>query len=693
MLRRLLFCVLAVLVNSTAFAQSRLFTEASQAVRWQPWGEAALARAKKENKPLFVSSGFVSANAWHLMQKGAFAGQESAQTLNAEYVPVLVDQHLHPEVGEVFDGLLRTMTGVGGMPVNVILTPDLEPFAAAGSLSSAELKTFLFTNIQRWTRERDAVRAEGQAVLAKARRSAGVSAPRAMDATVLGAVIENVGSTWDSKRGGFGREPKFTQPMTVSFLLAYSQQKRHAELRAAAIDTLRTIAASPVHDQLGGGFHRGSVKGDWSLPFFEKTLYDQALLAIAFLDAWKLTRDPRFAEIAKTTLDYALRELRPAGDRGAALFWAAQDAYNLIPGGGRPELANGAYYVWEQAPVAHMFRAKADPVLRYFGITAEGNITRDADAWLAGKNLLWLRDPELIAKHPEMAEVIDKMRIWRHGRPNPFRDDTVLAGWNGLMISALARTGAALHDDKYLLAATRAGNAITTSLWNAKTKTLSRAKGIPATAEDYALLVQGLLDLFEATYDVRWYELALTLQARQDELFRDERSGRYTNGTSLPPALRGLLIENDVDTPGANGVAAMNLLRIANLTADPRWRQRAEMIFHAFGPALTTNGASLPQLAAAFTASQATPRTIVVIPGNSSEHSVALLRASHEAYVPAGATIRLPSKGPLRDRMNAMIPIVKDLQGDPEQATVYVCANGRCEKPTAEPEAVKKLLE
>jgi hypothetical protein len=419
-------------------------------------------------------------------------------------------------------------------------------------------------------------------------------------------------------------------------------------------------------------------------------LYDQALMSIAFLDAWKLTRDDRLGNIGRAALEYSLRDLR---DDGGA-FWSAQDAYNYIPAGGKPELANGAFYVWDREEIRHIFGAKADLVFRLYGMREGGNVARGVDPVLTGKNLLWSQEQELLTeKHDELVPILSKILKWRQGRPAPFRDDKVLAGWNGLMISALARTGATFDEDSYLSAATKAANVVIATLWNAKTKTLSRAKNVPATVEDYAPLVQGLLDLYEATYEIKWYELATALQARQDALFWDAKLGRYASGSSLPTALRGLAIENDVDTPGPNGIAAMNLMRIATFTGQPEWRERAQMIFRAFGARLVSDGASLTQLASAFTASLATPRQIVVIPGKSTEQTEALLRAIHETYIPMRAVIRLPAKSPARDRVIAMFPALKDLQADPEQATVYVCANGKCERPTPERDAMLKLLQ
>jgi uncharacterized protein YyaL (SSP411 family) len=397
--------------------------------------------------------------------------------------------------------------------------------------------------------------------------------------------------------------------------------------------------------------------------------------------------------ISRATIEAAMRDLRDRDKPGA--FWTAQDAYNYIPGFGKPELANGAFYVWDYAEIKRIFGAKADLVFRFYGMSDGGNTPRGIDPAITGKNLLWMREQELVReKHDELVPVLEKILKWRQGRPAPFRDDKVLAGWNGLMISALARAGAALQEDAYVTTAAKTAGLVTSPLWNAKTKTLSRATGVAATVEDYAMLIQGLLDLYEASYDLRWYELAIALQARQDALFWDEKAGRYTIGSSLPAALRGLTVENDVDTPGPNGVAAMNLMRIATFSGQSAWRERAQMIFRAFAARLATDGASLPHLASAFTASLSTPKLIVVIPGRISEQTDALLAAAHGAYVPMRAIVRLATKGPARDRTVAMFPALKDLQPrDPEQPTVYVCANGKCEAPTAQPEALVKLVQ
>lgn len=687
MLRRLLPILL--LLSSTAFAQSRLHREAAAGIAWLPWGEATFAKAKKENKPLFVSICYVSANACRL-QRDAFLDDQIVPMLGAEYVPVIVDRNERPEVAEAYGVALRALGGKGDVPINLLLTHELEPFAGAGFLDKPALRQLLSTNATRWKSDRPAVLAEAKQIVAKARELVPRNAPGTVDATTVEPVVDAIAKTWDSKRGGFGTEPKLLQPMTISFLFGYAQQRQHEPLRNMAIETLRKLATTPVHDQFGGGFHRGTVTADWSLPLFEKMTYDQALMAIAYLEAWKVTKDERLANISRAALEYAMRDLKD--DSGA--FWAGQDAYNIMAGPRGPMVQNGAFYVPDTEMIGRIFKKQAPLVFRLYGLTEGGNIPRGIDPYLTGKSLLWLAEPELIREHnADLVPVLEKLLQSRQGNPAPFRDDTILAGWNGLMISALARAGAAFDEKKYLDAATVAANVVTTTLWNAKTKKLSRAKGIDALAEDYALLVQGLLDLYEATQEMKWYDLAMTLQGRQDQLFWDDATGRYAVGTSVPASLRSLVTENDVATPGANAVSAMNLLRIATATGTPAFRERALMILQSHAARFRSEGPTSTELARVLLASQTPARQVIIIGDRGGEPTQKLLSTAYSASAPVRTILFVPRKGPARERVTKAFPYVLPLQFDPEGPTVYVCANGQCERPTAEPEALGKLLQ
>ncbi|MFL6244906.1 MAG: thioredoxin domain-containing protein [Thermoanaerobaculia bacterium] len=639
MVRRLLILLIFAL---SASGTTRYVTDrAASPVQWMEWAPAAFARAKREKRPLFVSIGYAASWDCQRMQREAFLNGENAEALNAYFVPVLLDRIEYPEVAETYEAVLRSMAGDGRWPANVMLTPDLEPFAGGWFMSTAELNRMLVINANRWASERPALIAEAQKIIAKTRASAEPRAPMDVDATTIEAVVDDIARTYEKE--------KTLDAMTAAFLFRYAARTKHEAIRALAVDTLRTLAAGPMRDQLGGGFHRCPA-------CYEKMLPDQALFAMAYLDAWQLTRDPDLAHVARTTLDYVVRDLFPP--RG--LFQSAQDAHSLVPGQG-PVFVEGAFYLWEKEPITRLLgRETAGKIFKLYGLKDDAP-TRPV-----------LEDPRFLHEtYDELAEPLQKMLDVRQKRPAPFRE-VAMAGWNGLMISALARGAAVLDKPEYLEAATRAATLASTKLWNAQKKTLDRSEShTPALAEDYAMLVQGLLDLFDSGHDVKWLDLAITLQQRQDALFWDASLGRYATGTSVPKPVRGLLSERDEETPAVNSVATMNLLRLAALTGNETWRARPAMIFQSFGGRLRTAGALHPQLAAAYESSLIAPSIVVVI-GNE------VPREIYERWEPMRAVVFVPRKRAVRDRIVKTLPFIGALAGDPARTVTYVCTNGAC---------------
>jgi uncharacterized protein YyaL (SSP411 family) len=644
MVRRILLILCFAL---SASGTSRYVTDrAASPVHWQEWGKAALERARNEKRPLFVSIGFAASWDCQRMHREAFLNGENAEALNAYFVPVLLDRIEQPEVAEAYEAALRSMQGEGGWPANLILTPDLAPFAGGRFMSAADLNRMLVINANRWAKERAAVVAEAKAIVAKARASADPRAPSDVDSTTMEAVVDDIARTYE--------KTKSLDAMTIAFLFRYAARTKHENIRGLATEALRTLAAGPMRDQLGGGFHRCAT-------CFEKILSDQALLALAYLDASQIARDPDLAYIARTTLDAALRDLVPP--RG--LFQSAQDAHSLVPGQG-PVFVEGAFYVWTKDEITRLLGPEsAAKVFELYGLQDGVRLA--------------LEHPRFLHEtYDELAAPLQKMVELRQKRPAPFRE-VATAGPNGLMISALARGAAALDEPRYLEAATTTATLLVTKLWNAPKKTLYRTESrTDAVAEDYAAVVQGLLDLFESGHDVKWLELAMTLQQRQDQLFWDASRGRYATGKSAPEVVRDLVSERDADMPAVNSIAAMNLLRLAALTGNQSWRTRPAMIFQSFGGRLRTAGALHPQLATAYETSLLAPSIVVVTGDARSQETHDVLRTLHDPWSPMRAVVFVPRKGIARDRVVKVLPFVGALAPDPARTVTYVCKNGQC---------------
>jgi len=644
MLRRM-FLAVGLLCAIQAQAGSRYLADREGApVRWERWGPGAFQRSVREKRPIFLAVGFHASWECYRMHREAFLNGENVEALNAYFVPVLLDRIEHPEIAERYEAEAKAMSGVTGWPVHLVLTPKLEPFASAGFLKSDELNRFLVQQANVW--------AEGKAAVFRLPEP-----PRPAAAPDSEAVIDAIAKTYDAANGGFGDAPKRPRPMTLSFLLRYAARKAHEGIRGVALDTLRKMAIAPVRDQMGGGFHRGTHDAAWREPYYEKMLADQALLALTYLEAWQATKDPELLHVARTTLDYAVRDLRD--DRG--LFDSSQAAYNFVPVQG-PELLNGNFYRWQKDEITRLLGSEtASKVFLVYGM-------RDGVA-----NLPALTEWRFLEEtHDELAVPLAKLLDVRQKRPEPPRDFTPVAGLNGLMISALSRAGAMLGEETYLDAATRAATAITATHWNAKTKTLIRAAGVDALSEDYALLVQGLLDLFDATYDVRWLELAVTLQQQQDARFWDAATGSYGKGTFR---------ETDDEMPAASSAAALNLLRLAALTGNETWRTRPAVLFQAFGGRMRASGAEHAQMASSWELAQIGPRIVVVSGGARKQATFDTLRAYAQKPEPMRALVYVPEKGAARDRVVRALPWAAPLTAGEDGAPVsYLCAAGECKR-------------
>jgi len=622
MLRRLLLVVLFAALPANA--TTRWFTERAGApVRWMEWGSAAIERAKTEKRQILLSIGFASSWEALRMHREAFSDERNVKTLNAYFVPVVLDRIEHPEIAEAYE----RVAGVETLPVNLILGANLEPLAASGFMDAHELQRFLVS-----TSERPAL------------KTLEPRSPFEVEAGTMEAVVDAIGAKY--------AQGKSFDPLTAAFLLRYSARMNHAPLRELAVSSLRARAASAVRDQIGGGFHR-------CIGCFEKLLGEQAVHALVYLEAARMTGDQDLEFVARTTLDYVVRDLRVT----PGAFEASQDAHSLVPLNGGPQYVDGAFYRWNKEEITRLLGEHAGKIFSLYSL-------KETDA------LPVLSEPRFLKEtRDELAPLLQKLMSVQQRRPEPFREHLVVAGWNGLMISALAR----FNEVEYVKAASHAATDTLAKLWDAKTRTLVRTDSrAPALAEDYAYLVQGLLDLFDASYDAKWLDLARTLQARQDELFWDASTGRYRTGTTLPEALRGMIVESDETLPSVNAVAAVNLMRLAALarTTD----ERVPMIFHSFGGRLRGDGARLPQLAAAYELSLVTPRVVVVTGDPRKDATQQLLVDVRAKYEPMRAIVFLPHKGAPRDRVVKSLPWTAALAPDPEMPLSYDCAGSECRK-------------
>ncbi len=704
-----------------------LLQHANNPVDWYPWGDEAFARARAEDKPIFLSIGYSTCHWCHVMERESFESPEVAALMNDLFVNIKVDREERPDVDRVYMSFVQATTGGGGWPMSVWLTPELKPFYGGtyypprDAYGRPGFPTVLQSISRTWRDKRADVVASGEQVLERLREIG--TQPRAgveLDESALADGARVFARVYDERYGGFGQAPKFPRPVTLALLMrtwVRSKENKHLEM---VVKTLRAMADGGMYDHLAGGFHRYSVDRFWHVPHFEKMLYDQAQLVLAFVEAAQLSGDPFYAEVAEDTLLYVMREMT---DEGGG-FYSAEDADSIPPedvpdesrpgpsGPGVPHKKEGAFYLWRAAEVDALLGDHARIVKLRFGIEPEGNAPQDPQQEFAGKNLLFVaRSIDEIARDTGTSpdEVVDilhqtrlKMFKERLGRPRPERDDKILAAWNGLMIAAFARMARALRglgaDGReagvpYLDAARRAAAFVRERMWNAQSGVLLRRyRGghaeIDGYAEDYAYLIYGLLELFQADPQPMWLEWAIALQRRQDELFWDEEAGGWFSTTGHDPSVL-LRMKEDYDgaEPTASSVSVLNLLALSHLVTDPQWDARIERTLKLFATRLEQMGRGVPMMAAALSTHIAGVQQIVIAEGEGGD---ALDRAVAMRYLPFAIQLRVSPEA--QRGLAGSLPFLAGMQPLAGITAAYVCRDFTCRQPVTTVDALEQEL-
>jgi uncharacterized protein YyaL (SSP411 family) len=693
-----------------------LLQHAHNPVDWYPWGEDAFAKARRENKPIFLSVGYSTCHWCHVMAHESFESEDVAAVMNREFVNIKVDREERPDVDRVYMTFVQATTGGGGWPMSVWLTPDLKPFVGGTYFPPEDrygqpgFKKVLERIAAAWKDNRDKIVEQGGKIVAALRESQSAAADQGkIDPAILDAAYEQIARSYDPKEGGFGSAPKFPRPVTLNFLSRFYARDPKSESGKQAVEmnlfTLRKMASGGMHDHLGGGFHRYSVDRYWHVPHFEKMLYDQAQLAVAYLDAFQITQDRQYESVARDILDYVARDM--TSKEGG--FFSAEDADSLFEHG-KPEHGEGAFYVWTKKEIDAALGDAAEIFDFHYGVQSHGNAPEGSDPQdeFRGQNILIERHTiaETAKQYKKSEDEVrqslarsrEKLFSIRAKRPRPHLDDKIIAAWNGLMISAYARAAQVLDEPRYLEAATRAAKFQRANLYDEKNKLLFRSyrdgrSAVEGFADDYAFVVQGLLDLYEVSFDVEWLKLATQLQETQDRLFLDAKNDGYftTSGKDASVLLR-MKDDNDSAEPAASSIAALNLLRLSQFLDDKELEDRARKTIDAFGPTLSHFASAMPQMLVALDFSSSKPRQIVIAGKKDAPESKALLTEVHRHFLPK--TILLLADGAEGQKYlgekNEAIRAMSIIDGKP---AAYVCENFTCKAPVTDPKQLAKLLE
>jgi len=666
-----------------------LLQHARNPVDWYPWGPEALARAKSEDKPIFLSVGYSACHWCHVMERESFENDAIAELMNEHFVNVKVDREERPDVDEIYMKAVQAMTGSGGWPMSVFLTPDLEPFYGGtyfpprGLYGRPGFPQVLSGLAKAWKDDRTNLAKRARTLAEHIADEGRAKAAGEIDPEVLDASRVALVGQLDPRWGGFGDAPKFPHAIDLRILLRHALRTNDAGARHAAILSLERMAEGGIHDQLGGGFHRYSVDEQWLVPHFEKMLYDNALLVPAYLEAWLVTGDPRHAEVARRACDWVLREMSTA--EGG--FASSQDADS--------EGEEGRFFVFDLRELEQILGAKLGArAAEWFGVTSEGNFEH-------GKSILWRHDrAEAVAtklKVPlrdleeSMRDASVKLLAARSSRVKPGTDDKVLAAWNGLMISALALAYQVLDEPRYLDAARKAARWILEGMRQPDGRLFATARNgrahLNAYLDDYAFTIAGLLDLYESDFDPHWIREALALDAVVADRFQDEDGSCFTTARDHEKLIARLKAPHDGALPSGNGVQALNLLRLADLTGRADLAERAQRAIQSMAGLVNRFPQAFSTLLLAVDWLAVGAREVVIAGDLESKSARDLLRAVRTSFSPQRV---VAFAGSMAD--SKLVPLLAEKTPGAQGARAYVCRNWTCAAPIDEPAALVAAL-
>jgi hypothetical protein len=729
-----------------------LLQHAHNPVDWYPWGEEAFSKAVREDKPIFLSIGYSTCHWCHVMEHESFENEEVAAVLNRNFVPIKVDREERPDVDRVYMLFVQASTGSGGWPMSVWLTPQLNPFFGGtyfppdNRYGRPGFRAILENLAKAWREDRQRVVESGAQVVDQLRNyvtASGGAAGSGGDASndagkeALDSAFFGFRRMFDARLGGFGGAPKFPRPSVLNFLLRYhvaAERVAGGTGNGEALDmvtlTLREMAKGGMHDQLGGGFHRYSVDERWFVPHFEKMLYDQAQLAISYLEAFQLTRDAQYASAASDIFSYVQRDLT---DRDGG-FYSAEDADSAMDAAHPTQKSEGAFYLWTRGELEDALGPADAAIFCFrFGVEPSGNVEEDPHGEFGGKNILYRAHTEdetaahfgirIEEARAVLKNAFMKLPGIRAARPRPHLDDKILTAWNGLMISAFAKGAQILDEPRYVDAARAAANFIRRRLWDGSRRVLLRRyrdgdSAIDGFLDDYAFFINALLDLYETGFEAEDLKFAAELATRAMELFEDREHGAFFStpvfSTHEPaPERRAdlvLRLKDDYDgaEPSGNSAMAMALLRLARMTGREDFRASAERTLHAFAARMKTGGAGVPQMLVALAFAVARPMEIVLArpPHRDADESrpvdvhrdeshrddpgiQEMLRTIRRHFLPSAVVIMandMMAAARMTNRTAVSMPPVNG------RATAYVCENYACKLPVTEVAALDQEL-
>jgi uncharacterized protein YyaL (SSP411 family) len=661
-------------------------------VDWYPWGEEAFQKAIKDNKPVFLSIGYSTCHWCHVMEYESFEDEEVAKILNENFVSIKVDREERPDLDNIYMAVCQAMTGTGGWPLSIFLTPEKKPFFAGTYFPKTErfgnpgFIAILKKISDLWKRDREKVVSSSEQVT-DVLQSMAVSKPgEILTVETLQRAYEQLGNSFDPIYGGFGTTPKFPTPHNYTFLLRWWKRSGDPAALEMVEKTLERMGRGGIYDHLGGGFHRYATDEYWLVPHFEKMLYDQALLSMAYIEAYQATGKTFYADIVRGIFTYVLRDMTsPEGG-----FYSAEDADS--------EGVEGKFYVWTPDEIVKILGEKEGKIFcDYYDVSREGNfedknilhVDKSLDAFtkLSGLKIEELKTLLNNARQKLFAE--------REKRIRPHKDDKILTSWNGLMIAALAKGAQALHEQGYVQAALHAGDFILNTLRQNDGTLLRRYRlgeaSIPGYLDDYAYFVWGLLDLYEATFEVKYLKTALELNNQMLDYFWDEKGGGlFFSGVKNEKLIAKTKEIYDGAMPSGNSVALLNILRLGRMTGNMELEKISEQIIKSFGETINQYPSGYTQFLCGLDFALGPTKEIVIAGEPDMNDTKQILREIWKRFLPRKVLLLHSMKDKSFEEIAKFTKEQNPIDG---RATAYICENYACKTPATDMNTIIQLLE
>lgn len=660
-------------------------------VDWYPWCDEAFEKAKLENKPIFLSIGYSTCHWCHVMERESFEDKETADLMNQVFVSIKVDREERPDIDNIYMMVCQIMTGSGGWPLSVVMTPDKKPFFSGTYFPKESrygrmgFKDLINKIDEAWKYKRDEIEESSIEITNHLHKSYSSITKKRIDTKIFDNAFNNFEKRFDATYGGFGNAPKFPSPHNLMFLLRYWKRTGNQHSLNMVAKTLTEMKRGGIFDQIGFGFHRYSTDIKWLVPHFEKMLYDQALLTVAYTETYQATGINEFKNTVDDIITYILRDMT-SPDGG---FYSAEDADS--------EGIEGKFYIWTQDEINNLLgNEEAGLICKLFNTDREGNFPDEATHEFSGANIFHLNDSSAldIRNDDRFTNIRTKLFEHRKKRVPPYKDDKILTDWNGLMIAALAKAGRVFEKQEYISAAERAvgfiNDKLTTSDGNLIHRYRNGDSAITANLDDYAFMIRALLELYESTFKAAYLEQAIRFTNFSIQHFWDEKNGGFFFSPDYGEQLIVRTKEYyDGAIPSGNSIFAFNLLRISRITADSKYENLANKLFDSASLLLDQSPQSFTQLLCAFDFAKGPSYEVIVAGELSTMKTKNIIAELNRHFIPNKVVILVDATNP---DYNLSFDYLKSYSMIDSQPTIYVCKNQTCSLPTTDINEALKLL-